>query len=161
MTVRSMQKEDWESVAGIYQQGLDSNMASFQTDCPSYEEFDASHLHFCRLVLLENDEILGWVALTPYSKRPVYQGVAELSIYLAQKARGKGFGMQLLCALIEESEKQGIWTLQAGILSDNYVSVRLHEKAGFRLVGRREKIAQDRTGTWRDVFLYERRSDLF
>ena len=159
MIIRSMRKEDWLFVAGIYQQGLDSNMASFQTECPPYEAFDASHLSFCRLVMQEQDKLIGWTALSLYSSRFVYRGVAELSIYLAQEARGKGLGLGLLEALIEESEKEGIWTLQAGILSDNSASVRLHEKAGFRLVGKREQIAQDRTGKWRDTFLYERRSE--
>ena len=159
MIIRPMRKEDWLFVAGIYQQGLDSNMASFQTECPLYEAFDASHLSFCRLVMQEKDKIIGWTALSLYSSRSVYRGVAELSIYLVQEARGKGLGFRLLEALIEESEKKGIWTLQAGILSDNSASVRLHEKAGFRLVGKREQIAQDRTGKWRDIFLYERRSE--
>ena len=158
--IREMQQGDWERVAEIYQQGMDTNIATFQTSCPSFEEFDQSHLKQCRFVAVIDNAIAGWAALAPISSRYVYRGVMEVSIYMDDIYRDKGAGTQLLKFLSEESEKAGIWTLQSGIMADNAASIRLHEKCGFRQVGLRERIGKDRLGQWRDTVLMERRSNL-
>lgn len=145
------------AVLEIYAEGLRTGNASFQLSVPSWEEWDKSHLNSCRLVAIDNDQVTGWAALTAVSGRCVYAGVAEISVYVAEKARGKGVGKPLLMALIDESELNNIWTLQAGIFPENTPSIQLHESCGFRLVGRREKIGQ-MNGTWRDTLLLERRS---
>ncbi len=158
--IREMQKEDWELVREIYQQGMDTNLATFQTECPTYDEFDQSHMKQCRFVIIDGNTIVGWAALTPVSSRCVYRGVAEVSIYIHSSYRGKMAGTQLLSFLSEQSEKDGIWTLQSGIMADNTASIRLHEKCGFRQVGFRERIGKDRFGQWRNTVLMERRSNL-
>lgn len=145
------------AVLKIYQEGLLTGNASFQSTVPSWEEWDAAHLPACRLVAVENNEVQGWAALTPVSGRCVYAGVAEISVYIAEAARRKGLGKVLLNALIEQSEANNIWTLQAGIFPENEASIRLHEACGFRLVGSREKIGR-MNGVWRDTLLLERRS---
>ncbi len=155
--VRPMLEGDWPDVARIYQEGMDTNLATFQTECPSWEEWDASHRTDCRLVI-ERDGVAGWCALSPVSSRCVYAGVAEVSIYIGAEARGLGAGKTLLTALIECSEREGYWTLQSGILENNEASVALHKSCGFRVVGYREKIGQDRFGVWRNTLLMERRS---
>lgn len=156
--IRPMTESDWPRTAEIYQQGMDTNKATFQCECPAYEDWNAAHLNACRLVMTEHDIVVGWAALSPVSNRPVYAGVAEVSIYLDTAHCGAGLGTQLLMSLIDLSEKHGIWTLQSGIMRDNPASVRLHEKCGFRIVGYREKIGCDRFGSWRDTVLMERRS---
>ncbi|GLC83307.1 GNAT family N-acetyltransferase [Lacrimispora brassicae] len=158
--IREMQKGDWKQVSEIYQQGMDTNLATFQTKCPTYEEFEQSHMKQCCFVITHGDVIAGWAALTPVSSRCVYRGVAEVSIYIHDTHRGKGAGSQLLNFLSERSEKDGIWTLQSGIMADNKASIRLHEKCGFRQVGFRERIGKDRFGQWRNTVLMERRSNL-
>lgn len=147
----------WPAVKAIYESGIATGNATFQTGAPAWEEWDAAHIPYCRLVAIENEEVLAWAALTPVSGRCVYAGVAEVSVYVASAARGKGLGRQLLAALISESEQHNFWTLQAGIFPENEASVRLHEACGFRIVGRREKIGQMH-GVWRDTLLLERRS---
>ena len=156
--MREMLDTDWPNVCRIYQQGIDSNLATFETVCPAWEEFNSSHTMDCRYVALQDNSIIGWTALSPISKRPVYRGVAELSIYINNTNQNKGVGTILLTHLIEKSEKAGYWTLQASIISDNLTSIRLHEKCGFRVVGYRERIGQDRYGMWRDNILMERRT---
>jgi phosphinothricin acetyltransferase len=133
-------------------------MATFQDEVPVWKEWDESHLKTGRLVALdENDNVMGWAALTPVSGRCVYAGVAEVSIYVHPNDQGKGAGKALLKALIGESEKQNLWTLQAGIFPENNASLKIHQQCGFRQVGYREKIGQLK-GVWRDTILLERRS---
>jgi len=155
--IAAMTKEHWLAVRDIFGQGIATGDATFETSAPGWEEWDARHLPTCWLVAVRGDAIVGWAALSAVSSRHVYRGVAEVSVYIAENARGQGIGAALLAKLIEESERNGIWTLQAGILAENAASIRLHEKAGFRIVGRRERIgcAHDR---WRDTVLMERRS---
>jgi phosphinothricin acetyltransferase len=149
---------DWESVRAIYLEGVATGDATFETDAPPWESWDAGHLPGARLVARSGGEALGWAALSPVSNRCVYGGVAEVSVYVAARARGRGVGRALLAALVEASEACGVWTLQAGVLPENSASVRLHLACGFREVGRRERLGK-LNGRWRDVLLLERRSD--
>jgi L-amino acid N-acyltransferase YncA len=158
--IREMQKGDWEQVSEIYQQGMDTNLATFQTECPVYEEFDQSHMKQCRFVIIDGNSVVGWTALSPVSSRCVYRGVAEVSIYIHDSFRGRKIGTQLLSFLSEQSEKDGVWTLQSGIMADNTASIHLHKKCGFRQVGFRERIGKDRFGQWRNTVLMERRNNL-
>ena len=152
-----MRDSDWEQVRSIYLEGIRSGHSTFETDAPTWERWNEAHLPIARLVMRDGDTILGWAALSPVSKRHVYRGVAELTVYVSTKARGQGIGRLLLEALIDESEKNGIWTLQASIFPENAASVKLHRRCGFREVGRRERIAM-LNGVWRDTLLFERRS---
>jgi phosphinothricin acetyltransferase len=155
--IDSMQPRDWELVREIYIEGMATGQATFETEAPDWERWDAGHLRQCRLVARNSDGILGWAALSPVSKREVYAGVAEVSVYVAASARGHGVGAALMRALIEDSERHGVWTLQSSIFIENQASVALHINHGFREVGRRERIAR-RHGVWRDTVLLERRS---
>ncbi len=155
--IRSMNAEDWPDVRRIYQEGIATGQATFEQDVPSWPTWDANHLGVCRLVADTQGTTVGWAALSPTSVRRVYAGVAEVSIYVSQSHLGLGVGTQLLRSLIRLSEDCGIWTLQAVIFPENLPSVRLHSKLGFRLVGRRERIARMH-GVWRDTVLMERRS---
>jgi phosphinothricin acetyltransferase len=152
-----MTPADWPAVRAIFEQGIATGNATFETSAPEWAAWDAGHLAEPRLVADDNGEILGWAALSPVSKRAVYAGVAEVSVYVAGAARGRGLGRALLERLIQESERRGVWTLQAGIFPENEASVRVHQACGFRLVGRRERIGA-MAGLWRDVLLLERRS---
>lgn len=154
-----MKESDWEQVRQIYLEGIVTGEATFETDVPSWEKWDAAHLPSCRLVARSGDVVKGWAALSPVSKRAVYAGVAEVSVYIGQRYRGAGVGRALLMALVDESEKNGFWTLQASIFPENSASIELHKRCGFREVGRREHIGK--MGTWwRDTILLERRSKL-
>jgi phosphinothricin acetyltransferase len=157
MTITNLTERHWPEVRAIYESGIATGNATFQTEAPGWEDWDKGHVKTCRLVALESDRVLGWAALSPVSGRCVYAGVAEVSVYIHPEARGKGIGQKLLSALIEESEQNNFWTLQAGIFPENTSSVSIHEKLGFRQVGRREKIGQMK-GVWRDTLLLERRS---
>lgn len=158
--IRQMTKEDWPDVAEIYRQGIATGKATFQYEIPSFEEWNSAHILKCRFVAVEDDNVIGWVSLSHISSRPVYAGVAEVSIYIAAKARGMGIGKLLLNQLILESEKSGFWLLQSGIMEDNETSISLHEKCGFRKVGYRERIGRDNNGKWRSTVLMERRSSI-
>lgn len=151
-----MRPGDWEQVRSIYLEGIRSGNSTFETDAPSWEKWDEGHSPFARLVMRDDESVLGWAALSPVSKREVYRGVAEVTVYVTESARGKGIGRALLETLIAESEKNGIWTLQASIFPENTASIELHLRCGFREVGRRERIAMLR-GVWRDTILFERR----
>ena len=152
-----MQAGDWPVVREIYEEGIATKNATFETHAPEWERWDAGHLQSCRLVARLNGQIVGWAALSPVSSRRVYAGVAENSIYIASAARGQGVGKQLLGALVEASEQAGIWTLQTGIFPENQVSIHVHQACGYRVLGVREKIGQ-MDGIWRDVVFIERRS---
>jgi phosphinothricin acetyltransferase len=157
-----MRPDDWEAVRAIYEEGIGSGLATFETSAPGWDDWDQNHLPGCRLVAwLEDGEaggrVAGWAALSPVSRRKVYAGVAEISIYIAGWARGQGVGKALLSALIAESEQAGIWTLQATIFAENTASRALHRACGFREVGQRERIAR-RNGVWHDTVIMERRS---
>jgi L-amino acid N-acyltransferase YncA len=158
LTLEPLLAAHWPAVRAIYEAGIATGQATFTTEAPAWEAWDASHLPHCRLVATEAaGEVLGWAALSPVSGRCVYAGVAEVSIYIAAEARGRGVGRQLLAALVAESEQQGLWMLQAGIFPENAASLALHASQGFRTVGRRERIGQLR-GQWHDTLLLERRS---
>ncbi|HEY2012169.1 MAG TPA: GNAT family N-acetyltransferase [Bryobacteraceae bacterium] len=152
-----MTSADWPAVRQIYIEGIASVEATFEKQAPDWEAWDAKHLPCCRLLARAEDDILGWAALSAVSSRPVYRGVAEVSVYVAARARERGVGSVLLNALVEASEENGIWTLQASIFPENRASIALHTRAGFHVVGTRERIGcQD--GRWRDTVLMERRS---
>jgi L-amino acid N-acyltransferase YncA len=155
--VEPMEQADWESVRAIYEEGIATGNATFETQVPGWDEWDSGHLRACRLVARREGEVIGWAALSAVSSRCVYAGVAEVSVYIAASARGKGVGKALLRALVKASEDEGIWTLQAGIFPENQASIALHKIQGFREVGRRERLGQI-DGVWRDVVLVERRS---
>ena len=155
--IKPLEPLHWNEVRRIYEEGLHTDNATFQTSAPEWDEWDKTHLQTGRLIAIENEKIIGWAALTPVSGRCVYGGVAEISVYVSENARGKGVGKELLKSLIENSEANGFWTLQAGIFPENVASIKIHEATGFRIIGRREKIGQ-MNGHWRDTILLERRS---
>ncbi|WP_420642629.1 GNAT family N-acetyltransferase [Candidatus Leptofilum sp.] len=158
ITIQEMTADDWTAVAQIYADGIATGEATFETDVPTWEAWDSSHLPNGRFVAQsEGGEIVGWAALSPVSSRCVYAGVAEVSVYVAPTVWGQGVGKRLLQALVDSSEAAGIWMLQASIFPENEASVKLHEKCGFRIVGRREKLGQQ-YDRWRDVLFMERRS---
>ena len=157
MEIKSITADDYSQLALIYLQGIATGQATFQTEAPTLEEWDNSHLPHCRIAAFENDTMVGWAALTPVSSRCVYAGVAEVSVYVRDNQRKKGIGKLLLQRLIDESEKTGLWTLQAGIFPENNWSIKLHQSCGFRVIGVREKIGC-MNGVWRDNLILERRS---
>jgi len=159
MQIVSITATNYPQVAAIYQGGLDTGIASFETKAPSWEAWDSSHIDHSRIAAMDNDVMLGWAALSPTSSRCVYGGVGEVSVYIASIARGKGVGSYLLNELIRSSEANGLWSLQSGVFPQNRGSVALHLKCGFRQIGYREKIGQ-RNGQWFDNLLFERRSKL-
>ena len=152
-----MQPGDWPAVAAIYAEGIATGDATFETVVPAFDAWDAAHLPQPRLVARADAAVVGWAALGAVSRREVYCGVAEDTIYVAEEARGQGVGGALLRALVGEAERAGIWTLQAGIFPENAASIALHRRCGFRIVGTRERLGSLR-GAWRDVVLMERRS---
>lgn len=157
LRIEPMTAADWPAVRRIFEEGIATGNATFETEPPAWERWDASHLDGARLVARGGDGILGWAALSPVSDRCAYAGVAELSVYVATRARGMGVGRALLAALVEAAEDAGIWTLQTGIFPENLASLALHRRLGFREVGVRERLGRLR-GRWRDVVLLERRS---
>jgi phosphinothricin acetyltransferase len=159
-TIRAFNKIDWTSVSKIYAEGIATRIATFETEVPAFDVWDKKTIKQCRFVAEINNKVVGFAVLSQVSKREVYKGVAEVTIYIAENQRGKGIGKQLLKAIVSESEKQGFWTLQAGVFSKNKASIQLHKHCGFRVVGIREKIGK-RDGVWCDNVLMERRSSKF
>ena len=157
MQIEPLRSDHWQDVARIYAEGIATRNATFETEVPSWEAWDRAHLDEHRLVATERAAVLGWAALVPVSDRCVYGGVVENSVYVAASAQGRGVGRALLAALVASTEAAGIWTIQTGIFPENEVSIRLHERAGFRVVGRREQLGK-LDGAWRDVLFLERRS---
>jgi L-amino acid N-acyltransferase YncA len=156
-TIDEMRPHDWESVRAIYLAGLASGDSSFETQAPSWDHWHTAHHGHSRLVARQGNRVIGWAALAPVSARRCYAGVAEVSVYVADAARAHGVGKQLLQAVIASAEHHGIWTLQGATFPENTASIRLQLACGFRIVGRRERIAQHQ-GRWRDTILTERRS---
>lgn len=161
LEIRALIDTDWESVRSIYLDGIATGEATFETIAPTWEAWNANHLPFARLVatLPGTDQVRGWAALSAVSLRAVYAGVAEVSVYVAADARGLGIGKELMGRLIAESERNGIWTLQAGIFPENAASIALHKTFGFKVVGIRERIGM-LNRRWRDTVLLERRSEV-
>jgi L-amino acid N-acyltransferase YncA len=157
LRIQFMRPEDWPEVRRIYEEGIATGNATFETELPDWKKWNSAHRPDCRLIARRGSQVLGWAALSPVSARKVYAGVAEVSVYVAATARGGGVGNALLNALIEESERNQVWTLQAGIFPENATSVALHKSCGFREVGVRKSIGK-LGETWRDVLLLERRS---
>jgi L-amino acid N-acyltransferase YncA len=156
---RQMTEYDWDFVADIYKQGIETGNATFQQEIPTWEEWNEGHLKMCRIIAETDNKIVGWAALSPVSRRIVYAGVTEVSVYVSDEYNGLKIGTKLLEKLISESENEGIWTLQASIFRENKASLKIHENLGFRQVGYREKIGK-MDGTWRDTILLERRSKI-
>jgi phosphinothricin acetyltransferase len=155
--IRDLRQPDWPEVAAIYEAGIRTGDATFETEVPSWEAWDAAHLAAHRLVAVADGAVIAWAALSPVSDRCVYEGVAENSIYVSPHEQGRGVGRALLTRLVEDAERAGIWTIQTGIFPENEASIALHLRCGFRIVGTRERLGRHH-GTWRDVLLLERRS---
>lgn len=158
INIREMIKEDWEQVANIYLEGINTEKATFETCVPSFEEWDREHIKVCRLVAYKETEILGWVALSKVSNRSIFSGVAEVSLYINSRYQGCGVGTRLLEEVVKLSEENGFWSLESVIIEENLSSINLHKKSGFREIGYKEKIAKMRNGKWHNVVIMERRS---
>jgi L-amino acid N-acyltransferase YncA len=157
VATRHLGPGDWPEVAAIYTEGIATGEATFETEVPTWEAWDASHSRRHRIVAETAGEVVGWATLSPVSERCCYAGVAECSVYVAERARGRGVGRALLQQLLADADAAGIWTVQAGIFPENRASVALHQRCGFRIVGVRERLGR-LNGVWRDVLLLERRS---
>jgi len=155
--IRAMREADWDEVSTIYQEGIQTGMASFRTPETSWKEWNLSHSKVCRFVACREQEVIGWIALLPASAKYDRLGVAEIEVYVKREHKNQGIGFLLLDTLIKESEKAGVWMLQAGIFLQNAAVLKIHEKAGFRVVGYREKIGKV-NGIWQDNLLMERRN---
>jgi L-amino acid N-acyltransferase YncA len=158
ITIERLTRDHWPGVARVYAQGIATGNATFETEVPSWDAWDGSHLGEHRFVALREGEVVGWAAVSPVSDRCVYGGVVENSVYVAEAVRGHGVGQRLLDELIASTEAAGIWTIQTGIFPENEGSIRLHERVGFEVVGRRKRLGK-LNGEWRDVLLLERRSE--
>lgn len=158
ISFREITETDYPLVKKIFAEGIATRNATFQTEPPEWDEWNKSKLPYCRCAIFAGSELAGWAALSATSSRDVYRGVNEVSIYIANKYQGKGIGKKLLQALIDESEKNGVWTLTALIFPENITSINMHKALGFREVGYMEKKGRMEDGTWRDVVLLERRS---
>ena len=159
IVIDPLRRSDWPAVKAIYEEGIATGRATFETEAPTWEEWTADHLQEARLVAREDGEVVGWAALSPVSDRCCYRGVADLSVYVASRARGRGIGRALLEQLLEGADAAGFWTVQAGVMTENAASLALHQRCGFRVVGVRERIGR-LEGEWKDVVLLERRSEV-
>jgi L-amino acid N-acyltransferase YncA len=159
LVVDTFTADDWQQIRTIYLDGIMTGQATFEVDDPGWEQFDTTHLPECRLAARSQGQIIGWAALSPVSRRRVYNGVAEVSVYVAASHRGHGVGKALLAAVVAASERHSIWTLQGSTFPENTASLRMQEECGFRVVGRRERIGCHH-GVWRDTLLTERRSQV-
>lgn len=157
ITTRQMLASDWDAISTIYAEGIATGFATFETNVPTYDSWNSNHMQSCRLVAIQDENVLGWAALSTVSSRCVYGGVAEISVYIAENSRNMGIGKLLMNQLIIESEAENIWTLQSGIFPENKGSIELHKKMGFRYIGKRERIGK-LDGAWKDNVLFERRS---
>ena len=155
--IERMRPGHWPAVRSIYQAGIATGNATLEREAPEWDGWNAGHRVDCRFVAVDGDRVLGWIAVSPYSARSVYEGVAWLSVYVAPDAQGRGIGRALVEALVEAAEDAGVWTLLAGILPENSASLALHSRAGFRRIGVQRRLGRDTTGRWRDVVLMERR----
>ena len=160
VVVEPMTPADWPAVHRIHGEGIATGVATLDPESPDWAQWDAAHRDDCRFVARRGSDVVGWIALSPYSARPVYRGVAWESVYVGKGARGGGIGRALLERLVEASEAAGVWTLLAGILADNRASLALHRRAGFREIGVNRRLGRDPSGRWRDVVLMERRSEV-
>lgn len=160
MCIRNMRSDDWNQVSKIYKDGIDTKVATFQDFVSTYEEWGKEYIDDFKIVYIEDDKILGFAALRKISPRKAYDGMLEITIYVDKDSQGKGVGIKLINHLIEASEKSGYWSLQSTILGGNEASIKLHEKCGFRVIGKKEKVGRMDTGVWHDLVLMERRSKL-
>lgn len=156
--IREMLDTDWTRVAEIYKQGIESGIATFNTECPNFEEWDKSHVKECRYVYEEDGKVVGWISISPSSSRCVYKGCVEMSVYIDSEYKGRGIGTALVNHLINESVKLGYWSIYSAIISINKASIALHRKCGFREIGYRERIAKDKFGEWQNTTLMEYRA---
>ena len=156
-SIRAIRPSDWTAIRSIYPEGIATGDATLEADAPTWEKWDKAHLQTCRLLATRADDVIGWATLSPVSSRCVYEGVAEVSVYVAGRARGQGVGTALLNGLIGASERAGLWTLESGIFPENVSSLALHKACSFREVGHRERLGR-MNDRWRDVVLLERRS---
>ena len=156
--IREMRDEDWGTVVEIYKQGLEEGTSTFNTECPSFAEWNEGHLRNCRFVFEEEGKVVGWTALSPSSSRCAYKGCVEMSVYVDRNYRDHGIGTALVNTIIREAEKDGYWSIYSAIFSINKASIALHKKCGFREIGYRERIAKDRFGKWQNTTLMEYRA---
>jgi len=156
--IREMRDEDWGTVSEIYKQGLEEGTSTFNTECPSFAEWNEGHVKNCRFVFEEEGKVVGWIALSPSSSRCAYKGCVEMSVYVDRNYRGQGIGTALVNTIIREAEKDGYWSIYSAIFSINKASIALHKKCGFREIGYRERIAKDRFGKWQNTTLMEYRA---
>ena len=156
--IKHIETKDWSAIARIYKLGIETGYATFETEVPSWEKWNNTHIPSCRIAAWVETNMVGWAALSPVSSRNVYRGVAEVSVYVDTHFSGNGIGTELLQKLIDKSEAAGFWTLQSGIFPENKASLELHKKLGFRKIGYREKVGKMKDGEWRDNILLERRS---
>ena len=156
--IREMRDEDWGTVAEIYKQGLEEGTSTFNTECPSFTEWNEGHVKNCRFVFEEEGKVVGWIALSPSSSRCAYKGCVEMSVYVDRNYRGHGIGTALVNTIIQEAEQCGYWSIYSAIFSINKASIALHKKCGFREIGYRERIAKDRFGKWQNTTLMEYRA---
>ena len=158
--IREMNIKDWEQMKAIYLQGIETGVATFNTESPSYEEWNSEHIDSCRFVYVDGEKVVGWVALSPISSRCIYSGCAEMSVYIDNDFQGRGIGTELVKRLLREAQEQEYWSILSSVISINSASIALHKKCGFREIGYRERIAKDRFGKWQNVTLFELRLEV-